>query len=191
MENKYEKISELLINFGTSDKNTIHKYGIMYDLIFNSQFLKMGRKLKVLEIGITLYGEGSVKPFSQISYLEKYVGIDNVKYEHQISNEKVKLYSGPEYDAYNLNTIKFLEENEGKFDIIIDDGPHYWDTQKWFLQNYDKLLTKGGVLICEDIGEQHVENLKNLRQTDDIYIIDLRMVNNINKDEIIAIKYND
>jgi hypothetical protein len=90
----YCNISEILLN-GSTDKNTTHQYGVCYDLIFNSQYLKLNRPLKVLEIGVSLFGEGSVGPFSTIPYVEKYVGIDNQTYGGILPNDKVTLYCGP------------------------------------------------------------------------------------------------
>ena len=72
MNLNYCNISDLL-DKSTSDKNTTHKYGVVYDLIFNSQYLKFGRKLKVLEIGVTMFGDGSAACLSQIPFVEKYV----------------------------------------------------------------------------------------------------------------------
>ena len=69
----YCNIGEILKN-GSTDKNTTHQYGISYDLVFNSQYLKLNKPLKILEIGVSLFGDGSVGPLSSIPYVEKYVG---------------------------------------------------------------------------------------------------------------------
>jgi len=188
MEHPYCNVGEILLTSST-DKNTTHQYGVCYDLIFNSQYLKLNRPLKVLEIGISLFGEGSVGPLSEIPYIEKYIGIDNQLYTGKIPNEKIKLYAGPEYDAYTFDMLKMLEEKEGKFDIIIDDGPHSWKTQEWFFLYYYKLLNPGGVLMCEDIHEANYEALKVLKQNYGLYVLDLRANNNPNGDEIIALRY--
>ena len=184
----YCNIGEILLT-GTSDKNTTHKYGITYDLIFNSQYLKFNRPLKVLEIGVSLFGEGSVGPFSNIPYVEKYVGIDNQIYTGASSNDKVTLYYGPQYDAYTFDMLDLLKEKEGKFDIIIDDGPHTWASQEWFFMYYYSLLNEGGVLICEDIHEYFQNELFRLKHNYDLYVLDLRINNNPNGDEIIALRF--
>jgi hypothetical protein len=49
----YCNIGEILYKSST-DKNTTHRYGISYDLIFNSQYLKQNHPLKILEIGVSL-----------------------------------------------------------------------------------------------------------------------------------------
>lgn len=186
--NQYCNISEILLN-GSTDKNTTHQYGISYDLIFNSQYLKLNRPLRVLEIGVSLFGEGSVGPFSNIPYVEKYVGIDNQTYIGALPNNKVTLYCGPQYDAYTFNMIDFIKEKEGTFDIIIDDGPHTWSSQEWFFMYYYKLLNEGGVLVCEDIFEGYVDQLGDLKNRFGLYVLDLRINNNPNRDEIIALRF--
>jgi len=185
---QYCNISQILLN-GSTDKNTNHQYGISYDLIFNSQYLKQNRPLKVLEIGVSLFGEGSVGPFSNIPYVEKYVGIDNQTYIGALPNDKVTLYCGPQYDAYTFDMLDLLKEKEGKFDIIIDDGPHTWASQEWFFMYYYSLLNEGGVLVCEDIFEGYQANLAKLKQDYGLYVLDLRINNNPNRDEIIALRF--
>jgi hypothetical protein len=44
-----------------------------------------------------------------------------------------------------------MQFKKEQFDIIIDDGPHTFETQSYFLTNYLPLLKKDGVLILEDI----------------------------------------
>lgn len=191
MNLNYCNISDLL-DKSTSDKNTTHKYGVVYDLIFNSQYLKFGRKLKVLEIGITQFGDGSAECFSKVPFVEKYVGIDNKTYRGNISYDKVSIYSGEKYDAYTFEMINEILEKEGSFDIIIDDGPHTWESQKWFLKNYFSLLNDGGVLMCEDIQEFYLKhNLRFLTKELDLYVLDLRVNNNKNFNEIIALRYKN
>ena len=190
MNHNYCNVGNILLK-GSTDKNTTHSYGISYDLIFNSQYLKLGRPLKVLEIGVSLFGEGSVGPISEIPYVEKYVGLDNKEYSGILPNKKITLYTGPEYDAYNFEMIKLLKEKEGKFDIIIDDGPHTWDSQEWFFINYYPLLNDGGVMICEDIHEANYQSLKSLQKKLDLYVLDLRANKNLNGDEIVALRFKN
>jgi hypothetical protein len=190
MKEQYNNIGEILLKSST-DKNTSHRYGVTYDLVFNSQYLKLNRPLKVLEIGVSLFGDGSVGPLSEISYVEKYVGIDNKQYTGVTPNNKVAIYAGPEYDAYKKETIQFIEEKEGKFDIIIDDGPHTWESQKWFFENYYDLLNEDGVLLCEDIHQSFYNELQILSKKLKLYVLDLRANNNPNGDEIIALRFKN
>lgn len=52
----------------------------------------------------------------------------------------------------------------GKFDIIIDDGSHYWaDQQKSFELLYYKQLNKGGVYILEDLWTSYIDFYANAK----------------------------
>jgi hypothetical protein len=187
---QYCDIGNILLNSST-DKNTTHRYGPVYDLVFNSQYLKFNRPLKVLEIGISLFGNGSAGSFPAIPYVEKYVGIDNQEYQGSVVNDKVKLYTGPECNAYTYDMLNRIYEKEGTFDIIIDDGPHTWESQEWFFRNYYALLNTGGVLFCEDIHESNLYYLNKLQKELGLYVLDLRINNNPNGDEIISLRFNN
>ena len=52
-------------------------------------------------------------------------------------------------DAYTKDYTDSLEDD--KFDIIIDDGPHTYDSMVFFLQNYLTKVKPGGYLVLEDI----------------------------------------
>lgn len=52
----------------------------------------------------------------------------------------------------------------GMFDIIIDDGSHYWaEQQKSFEILYYSQLNKGGVYILEDLWTSHIEFYNNAK----------------------------
>lgn len=52
----------------------------------------------------------------------------------------------------------------GKFDIIIDDGSHYWaDQQKSFELLYYSQLNKGGIYILEDLWTSHIDYYANAK----------------------------
>ena len=189
METKtnYVDIGELLNSCG-SDKNSFHKYGNGYNLIFSEQFLKQGRPLKVLEIGV--FNGASINGFSQIPYVSEVVGVDTYS-SFVTDNPKVTLYIGNEFDAYSLRTLEMLKNNHEKFDIIIDDGPHTWESQEWFFRNYAELLNEGGVLVCEDISIDYVTNLKKLQVELDLYVLDLRFNANPDYNEFLALRYKN
>jgi cephalosporin hydroxylase len=64
-------------------------------------------------------------------------------------------------DAYGDNS--FVKDNY--FDIVIDDGPHTYESFVAVIENYHKKLKKGGTLIVEDIiVRDWVEPLKELAQ---------------------------
>ena len=76
-------------------------------------------------------------------------------------------------NAYSIDFIKKIEETFGKFDIIIDDGPHTLDTQQFFLSNYQSLLKdSNSIIILEDVYSDAFNILKE--EFSDFNIIDLR-----------------
>lgn len=52
----------------------------------------------------------------------------------------------------------------GKFDIILDDGSHYWkDQQKSFELLYYSQLNKGGIYILEDLWTSYIDFYANAK----------------------------
>lgn len=195
----YNNITEALTKH-QCDKNFIipviggHKYGPAYDLVMNTLYNKLQRPLKLLEIGV--FEGRSLLAWQELDIVGSIIGVDNcyLRDVHQFGlefNDKVELMVDPQYNAYDKNFIQFLKENRGTFDIIIDDGPHTWWSQEFFLKNYDELLNPGGVLFCEDIHQNHMYDLVNLKDELDLFILDLRANSNINGDEIVALKYKN
>ena len=149
-----------------SDKERIHSYiSNFYNNKFN--FFK-NKKIKILEIGI-LQGH-SIKLWEKYFPNAEIFGVDiqNI-IEHSFS-ERVKIIFD---NAYSKDFIKKIQENFGKFDIIIDDGPHTLETQQFFLQNYQSLLKDSdSIIILEDVYSNAFNVLK--KQFPDFNIIDLR-----------------
>ena len=144
-----ESISDKLI--GTrSDKQHPkgHQYGKFYDMIFESMAFRKKRSLRVLEIGVSLFGQGSMEAFQASELVEQVVGLDLITYVGEL-NEKSAFHK---IDAYKPATLMFLkEEYPDGFDIIIDDCTHKSEHQRFFFEHYLQLLCEGGKLICEDV----------------------------------------
>ena len=133
----------------SSDKERqgAHRYGKFYDGIFNTQCLHKKRPLRILEIGVSAFGGGSLEAWQSLESVGEVVGIDKDAYRGTL-NDKSTFY---QMDAYKHETIALLKKNHERFDIIIDDGSHKQADQKFFLRHYGQLLSEGGQLICEDI----------------------------------------
>lgn len=189
---KYYDLIEAF-NASNSDKNKVHKYAVAYDYILNSHYLKKGSPLDMLEIGIRL--GHSIDVWDKSPIINSITGVDintQETYEKGLKTEginwnftsKTKLIF--DSDAYSEEFVKSLEGQ--KFDIIMDDGPHTWESQLKFFNLYYDLLDGGGVLMCEDIQQTYLPQLQQLgHQYEDFYIFDLRAKRNIHGDEIIAI----
>lgn len=52
-------------------------------------------------------------------------------------------------DAYTQQSLDMYPDKH--FDIIIDDGPHTYNTMEYFVKNYLAKLKDGGIMVVEDI----------------------------------------
>ena len=153
-------IKDLLID-SNSDKQSGHRYGFIYDLLFTKVFAQKGSKLRVLEIGVSKYGDGSLKAYAGSDMVEHAVGIDIVPYYGNLT-EKMSFY---ELDAYKKETVVQLRDIEASFDIIIDDGTHDFNHQMFFFKHYEDLLSTNGLLVCEDVTRLELINVMNKDET--------------------------
>jgi cephalosporin hydroxylase len=138
-----------LINDKTTDKNTVHSYLDTYESLFSA---KKFDSMNVLEIGI--YNGGSIKLWCDYFVNSKVYGVDIIsEYDDLISEKsilydpRIKLYTRT--NAYDINFVNHLSKE--KFDILIDDGPHSYESVEFFLKYYLPLLRENGILVIEDI----------------------------------------
>lgn len=171
-----------------SDKNDLHKYVVLYDYIINAQYLKKQSPLSILEIGIR-QGD-SIKIWDKSPLFNKVVGVDIDSIEKDVVRfdftDKVVLEQG--MDGYDPKIAKYINKKHSKFDIILDDGDHMWESQVKFFELYYDLLAPGGVIMCEDITQIYLPQLQQFcQQYEDFYVFDLRAKSNIHGNEIVAI----
>jgi spermidine synthase len=117
---------------------------------------------RLLEIGVM---DGlSMRMWAEYYPKAEIVGIDikpdmasYMHNEHWQVPERVKLLT---LDGTKKADMQPL----GMFDIIIDDGSHYWaEQQKSFEILYYSQLNKGGVYILEDLWTSHIEFYNNAK----------------------------
>jgi predicted fused transcriptional regulator/phosphomethylpyrimidine kinase len=124
-----------------SDKVALGYIDHFYDRLFTP---RKNNVKNLLEIGI--WEGDSLLLWRDYFTNAKIVGAD-IKHCPRIDNEPhITQHTSNAYTAEFL--MQFKKE---QFDIIIDDGPHTFETQSYFLTNYLPLLKKDGVLILEDI----------------------------------------
>lgn len=118
--------------------NTIHIYQSLFEPIRNSV-------TNILEIGVNT-GNSHLMWKDYFPNATIY-GLDIDNYcEHILNEERINIKF---CDAYSFKTIDSLQDI--KFDIIIDDGPHTLESQKFVSTYYSPLLNINGVMIIEDI----------------------------------------
>ena len=138
-----------IVDNSKTDKNTLHSYLGLYQKIL---ITKQDSALNVLEIGIA--EGGSIKMWSEFFTNATIHGLDIIHmdsvWDKIKNNNKIVLYTST--DAYNDTFFKteFLNENK-RFDVMIDDGPHTLESMLKFIRLYSKLMTDDGILIIEDV----------------------------------------
>ena len=150
------------------------KFDLGYvDTFYNNLFMPIRESVtNVLEIGIQ-YGESLLLWRDYFPNAEIY-GVDIQTWNPSLSQEeRLKLFYT---DAYTTEFTSTL--NNEFFDIIIDDGPHTFDSMVFFLRHYISKLKPGGILVLEDIINKswthQLINVINTNYTNYITIFDMR-----------------
>lgn len=131
-----------IIRQGT-DKNISHPY---VDHFYEKELAPYQHKpnLRLLEIGICSGASVHLwHDYFQNGYI---VGMDIADYvlpEHRSLPRAEYLFR----DAYHPGVFT----PETRFDIIIDDGPHTFESQIWALEFYLPYLAPGGLFVIEDV----------------------------------------
>lgn len=120
----------------------------------------------VLEIGI--YKGHSHLLWDMYFTKAKIYGID-ISPNPYPNHNKTILYGHT--DAYSTFTVQWFKglEPDG-YDLIVDDGPHIYNTQLFCFQNYWDLVKRNGYLVIEDVvsteaADSFVRMAKSVRGT--------------------------
>jgi hypothetical protein len=138
-----------LVNNDRTDKNTVHSYLPLYDILLSNR--KECAK-NILEVGIQ--GGGSIKLWHDYFPNAVIYGVDIMQpeqvWEELLDKERIVLHTG--YDAYRDDFLDtFFSDKKGAFDMVLDDGPHTLESMRQFIRLYLPLLNKNGILIIEDV----------------------------------------
>lgn len=139
-----------LINNETTDKNTKHFYLDSYEELFKS---KKDAEVNILEVGI--YQGGSIKLWRDYFTNGRVYGVDIIDRNHPyirepsiLSDPRITLYTS--INAYDQGFVNSILKST-KFDFLIDDGPHTYESVEFFVKYYLPLLKDDGILVVEDI----------------------------------------
>lgn len=141
--------------------------------------------MPILEIGNL--GGGGLEMLAEYFRESRVIGFDPLRVpEIGRHKERITHYS---IDAYNDSAVKEAEKH-GLFSVIIDDGPHTIESQKFFAGHYTKLLAVNGIAIIEDV--QRPEDIETLKSEAPVGIscehFDLRNVNGRYDDILVVFK---
>lgn len=167
-----------------TDKEYTHRYGINYEWILNTQAQKLRRPLRILEIGISHWHPNSMDVFCALTTTAQYVAVDWVEYRFpkEIPSKATIIQD----NAYKTETVKYLQDTQEPFDILIDDGNHKLKDQLFFLKHYRQLATKHGILIIEDFANIDTDLPIIKSKYPDIFVIDNRL-NGYQTDSVLLI----
>jgi hypothetical protein len=110
-------------------------------------------------------GGGSIKLWHDYFVNATIHGIDIVDNHERWgdikNNNRIMVYSST--DAYSPEFVnKAFIDNNKRFDMILDDGPHTLDSMIKYIYLYSNLMTENGILIIEDV--QSIDWIEILKQ---------------------------
>lgn len=114
-----------------------------YDDFYESKFKSYTKSpINILEIGIR--GGGSIKIWKEYFHPDSNVyGGDIMPFD---PIENTTCY---QMDMYSQEALNLFEDSY--FDIVIDDGPHTYESFEMTIQKYHSKLKPGGILVVEDV----------------------------------------
>ena len=151
-------LNDIGVKYGADKSSIFHNYLDFYQ----EQLPDQSFTGRLLEIGVM---DGlSMKMWREYYPNAEIVGIDikpdMASYMHNSDwgvPESVKLITADGTKKADMQPL-------GKFDIIIDDGSHYWaEQQKSFDILYKQQLNPGGVYILEDLWTSHIDYYANAK----------------------------
>ncbi|MBS4014678.1 MAG: class I SAM-dependent methyltransferase [Bacteroidetes bacterium] len=133
----------------------------MYTPIYTLYFRKIRRqKLKILEIGVGGYdnptaGGASLKMWKRYFTKSNITAID-IYDKKKLEENRVKIFRGSQ-DDYNF--LMDVNNTQGPFDIIIDDGSHINNHVINSFNYLFPILKKGGIYVVEDTETSYQEDM--------------------------------
>jgi hypothetical protein len=146
-------LKQLFASHEKTDKHTIHSYDVVYENLFSN------RKTKVknfLEIGVSYFGGGDLAAFGEYFPKAQVHGVDINPLDTTDFPTNVHFHLG---DGYNVEFLKTLPDV--KWDIVLDDGPHTYESQLFVFDYFKDKLAKNGMILVEDIYPQNAAHLVN------------------------------
>ena len=139
---------------GLTDKNTLHSYLPVYEMLFAPKRLTATH---VLEIGIgpvPHQNGGSIRMWHSYFINAEIHACDiiHVNDVHRciVNVPRINLYTSTDAYTHALTVNNFFMKNI-QFDILLDDGPHTLPSMIAFINLYLPLLKDDGIFAIEDV----------------------------------------
>lgn len=142
------------LNFGT-DKGTSHSYVKGF---YEENFKKYRSKdITLVEIGVRSGASLCLwrNYFSEDSII---IGMDDLSDNNENNipvNEEWVTGKNVQYIVGNAYEESALKKLPKKIDILIDDGPHTFESHVKLLELYTSKMKKGGMIVIEDVRYPH------------------------------------
>ena len=147
VEIKEEKLQHSLIFLSSifdSQKHNTDKNDLGYLDHFYDEFFSQIKNVPVNLLEIGVYGGGSIKLWKDCLHSDsKIYGGDTSYFEHIEGTYSII------GDMYSYDQVSKFEDEY--FDVVIDDGPHSFESFVLVMQRYFSKLKKGGTLVIEDV----------------------------------------
>ena len=164
-----------------------HSYTGVYNLLFSG--LK-NNQIDIAEFGVL--GNASVKMWSNFFHNVKIFAFDNdLNFINKAKREKIKNVNYYITDVSNKTKLKdTMNEINQKFDIVIDDSNHIFESQMNIIEICSNFIKLNGYLIIEDIytskkaheEKRYLEKLESFKKDfKDIFFIECKHKNNYKK----------
>jgi hypothetical protein len=143
MNDRSVTLDALGLKFGTDKSSSHHNYLTFYERFFEKY---QDRQVRILEVGVL---EGaSLKVWEEYFPNGTIVGADINPWTARFARSRVKIEI---IDQSNVEDLVRLGMTHGLFDIIIEDGSHFWEHQITTLRTLFPFLRNGGIYIVEDL----------------------------------------
>jgi hypothetical protein len=143
VEQSPETLDELGLRFGTDKSSSLHDYLAIYERYLAAL---RDRPIRLLEIGI-LNG-ASLAVWEAYFPQGAIIGADIDKSTRRFARARVDIEI---LDQSNIESLVRLGRNHGPFDVIIEDGSHFWEHQITTLKTLFPFVKTGGIYIVEDL----------------------------------------
>jgi hypothetical protein len=160
-----------------SDKGSAHSYLETYDELFGP--LKH-QPIRLLEIGVDRGGSLALWARFFTHKNCEIIGVD-INAPVAVNDKRVKVYQG------DAASFRFINEIDGTFNIVIDDGSHVLEDQIRSFYLLSGRLANDGIYVIEDLQNNDAVSTIN-RLVAGFDIIDLRHVKNRYDDVLMIYK---
>jgi hypothetical protein len=140
-------LDEIGLKHNTDKSTRVHGYTLVYPRYLD---VYKDKKFNMLEIGVAK-GK-SLRMWKEYFPNVSLHAIDIIHVASKKIPNGVHFHQGDQEDKAFLDK---LAREHGPFDVIIDDGGHYWAQQKASFEALWEHITPGGIYIVEDLNTSY------------------------------------